>query len=149
MAAEATLTLTLKKSAELPQFRKDLFVYVDEVDFKGLKPFFSDNFCLYFAHYVLEGIDQAVGFVGAFDKQLPKYEHIMKTIFGGDIVTIFYGVFKVWLEDGTVVETPFYDKIEVDPSTGKITTMYLLKCPANEMRSRWYKGEENSKKITI
>jgi hypothetical protein len=76
--SKSYLTLTLKKSAELPQFRKDLFVYVDEVDFKGLKPFFSDNFCLYFAHYVLEGIDQAVGFVGAFDKQLPKYEHIMK-----------------------------------------------------------------------
>ena len=35
------------------------------------------------------------------------------------------GVLRIWLADG-VVETPFWDKIEVDPATGKITTMYAL-----------------------
>jgi hypothetical protein len=50
----------------------------------------------------------------------------MGDIFVGDNLTIFDGVLRVWLEDGSVVETPFWDKIEVDPSTGKITKMYAL-----------------------
>jgi hypothetical protein len=118
--------VTLQKTPELPQFLQDLFKYVDKVDFEGLKRFFSDDFRLYFAHYVLDGIDRSIGFVGAFDKRLPKYEHVMGDIFVGDNLTIFDGVLKVWLEDGSVVETPFWDKIEVDPDTGKITTMYAL-----------------------
>ena len=117
---------TLQKSANLPQFLQDLFKYIDKVDFEGLKSFFSDDFRLYFAHYTLHGIDQGIGFVGAFDKRLPKYEHVMKDIFVGDHLTVFDGVLKVWLDDGSMVETPFWDKIEVDPATGKITTMYAL-----------------------
>jgi len=117
---------TLQKSASLPQFLLDLFKYIDKVDFEGLKPFFSNDFCLYFAHYTLHGIDQGIGFVGAFDKRLPKYEHVMKDIYVGEHVTYFDGVLRVWLDDGSVVETPFWDKIEVDPTSGKITTMYAL-----------------------
>ena len=117
---------TLQKAANLPQFLQDLFKYIDKVDFEGLKSFFSDDFRLYFAHYILHGIDQGIGFVGAFDKRLPKYEHVMKDIFVGDHLTVFDGVLRVWLDDGSVVETPFWDKIEVDPATGKITTMYAL-----------------------
>ena len=117
---------TLQKSANLPQFLQDLFKYIDKVDFEGLKSFFSDDFRLYFAHYILHGIDQGIGFVGAFDKRLPKYEHVMKDIFVGDHLTVFDGVLRVWLDDGSIVETPFWDKIEVDPATGKITTMYAL-----------------------
>ena len=118
--------ITLHKSASLPQFLQDVFKYIDKVDFEGLKSFFADDFCLYFAHYTLHGIDQGLGFVGAFDKRLPKYEHVMKDIFVGDHLTIFDGVLRVWLDDGSVVETPFWDKIEVDPATGKITTVYAL-----------------------
>ena len=118
--------IILKKSETLPQFLQELFKYIDNKDFEGLKSFFSDDFRLYFAHYTLHGIDQGIGFVGAFDKRLPKYEHVMKDIFVGDHLTIFDGVLRVWMEDGSVVETPFWDKIEVDPSSGKITTMYAL-----------------------
>jgi hypothetical protein len=32
----------------------------------------------------------------------------------------------VWLDDDSVLETPFWDKIVVDPASGKITTMYAL-----------------------
>ena len=117
---------TLQKSAKLPQFLQDIFVYIDSVDFESLKTYFADDFRLYFAHYVLDGIDRAIGFVGAFDRRLPKYEHVMGEIFVGNDLTIFDGVLRVWLEDGSVVETPFWDKIEVDPDTGKITTMYAL-----------------------
>jgi len=117
---------TLQKSAELPQFLKQVFVYIDSVDFESLKTYFADDFRLYFAHWVLDGVDRAMGFVGAFDKRLPKYEHVMGDIFVGDNLTIFDGVLRVWLEDGSVVETPFWDKIEVDPGTGKITKMYAL-----------------------
>ncbi len=117
---------TLQKSAKLPQFLQDLFKYIDKVDFEGLKRFFSDDFRLYFAHYTLHGIDQGIGFVGAFDKRLPKYEHVMKDIYVGEHVTYFDGVLRVWLDDGSVVETPFWDKIEVDPATGKITRLYAL-----------------------
>jgi hypothetical protein len=118
--------MTLTKADNLPKFLQELFVYIDKVDFEGLKTFFADDFRLYFAHYVLEGIDQGIGFVGAFDKRLPRYEHVMGEIFVGDNLTIFDGVLRVWLEDGSVVETPFWDKIVLDPATGKITTMYAL-----------------------
>ena len=117
---------TLQKSAKLPQFLREIFVYIDSVDFESLKTYFADDFRLHFAHYVLDGVDRAMGFVGAFDKRLPKYEHVMGDIFVGDNLTIFDGVLRVWLEDGSVVETPFWDKIEVDPSTGKITKVYAL-----------------------
>jgi hypothetical protein len=117
---------TLQKSAKLPQFLREIFVYIDSVDFESLKTYFADDFRLYFAHYVLDGVDRAMGFVGAFDKRLPKYEHVMGDIFVGDNLTIFDGVLRVWLEDGSVVETQFWDKIEVDPSTGKITKVYAL-----------------------
>ena len=117
---------TLQKSSTLPQFLQEIFKYIDSVDFESLKTYFSDDFRLYFAHYVLDGVDRGIGFVGAFDKRLPKYEHVMGDIFVGDNLTIFDGVLRVWLEDGSVVETPFWDKIEVDPGTGKITTMYAL-----------------------
>lgn len=118
--------ITLKQSTNLPQFLQQVFKCVDKKDFDSLKKFFADDFRLYFAHYTLHGITQGIGFVGAFDKRLPKYEHVMGDIFVGDNLTIFDGVLRVWLEDGAVVETPFWDKIEVDPTSGKITTMYAL-----------------------
>ena len=118
--------ITLKKSATLPEFLQGVFKRVDRKAFDELNDFFADDFRLYFAHYVLKGIDQGLGFVGAFDKRLPKYEHVMGDIFVGDNLTTFDGVLRVWLEDDSVIETPFWDKIEVDPDSGKITTMYAL-----------------------
>jgi hypothetical protein len=117
---------TLQKSAKLPEFLQKVFQCVDKKDFEGLKDFISEDFRLYFAHYTLNGIAQGLGFVGAFDKRLPKYQHIMGDIYVGPHVTYFEGVLKVWLSDDSVIETPFWDKIEVDPSSGKITTMYAL-----------------------
>lgn len=117
---------TLQKSASLPEYLQRVFRCVDKKDFEGLKEFVSKDFRLYFAHYTLIGIAQGLGFVGAFDKRLPKYQHIMKDIYVGEHVTYFDGVLKVWLSDDSVIETPFWDKIEVDPSSGKITTMYAL-----------------------
>jgi hypothetical protein len=116
--------ITLKKSTELPQFLQEAFNYVDAKDFDSLKRFFADDFRLYFAHYILRGVNQALGFVGAFNHRLPKYEHAMEEIFVGDNLTIFRGLLRVWLADGTLVETPFWDKIEVDPDSGKIINMY-------------------------
>ena len=117
---------TLQKSVKLPQFLQEVFQCIDKKDFESLKSFFSADFRLYFAHFTLRGITQGLGFVGAFDKRLPKYEHVMKDIYVGEHVTYFDGVLRVWLADGSVVETPFWDKIEVDPTSGKITTMYAL-----------------------
>jgi hypothetical protein len=116
----------LKKSDTLPEFLQKVFKCVDSKDFEGVKGFVSPDFRLFFAHYILHGINQGIGFVGAFDKRLPKYEHVMGDIYVGDDITIFDGVLRVWLDDGSVLETPFWDKIEVDPATGKITTMYAL-----------------------
>ena len=117
---------TLQKSATLPPFLQEVFRYIDAKDFEGVKKFFSDDFCLYFAHYKLHGVAQGVGFVGAFDHRLPKYEHVIGDIYVGEHVTHFDGVLRVWLADGTLIETPFWDKIEVDPASGKITTMYAV-----------------------
>jgi hypothetical protein len=49
------------------------------------------------------------------------FEHVMGDIFVGDNLTILDGMLKVWLDDGSVTETPFWEKIEVDPNSGKIT----------------------------
>jgi hypothetical protein len=117
---------TLQKSDKLPEFLQQVFQCIDKKDFEGLKSFISKDFRLYFAHYILNGIKQGLGFVGAFDKRLPKYEHVMGDIYVGEHLTYFDGVLRVWLDDGSVIETPFWDKIEVDPNSGKITTMYAL-----------------------
>ena len=129
--------ITLKKSETLPQFLQELFKYIDNKDFEGLKSFFSDDFRLYFAHYTLKGVTKALGFVGAFNHRLPKYEHAMGEIFVGDNLTIFRGLLRVWLEDGSLVETPFWDKIQVDPVSGKITEMYATFSIAAVPREFW------------
>jgi hypothetical protein len=116
--------ITLRKSAKLPPLLQEAFKCLDAKDFDGLKRFFAEEFCLYFAHYTLRGVSQALGFVGAFNHRLPKYEHAMEEIFVGDNVTIFRGLLRVWLADGSLVETPFWDKIEVDPDSSKIVNMY-------------------------
>ena len=117
---------TLQKSEKLPPYLQKAFQCIDAKDFEGLKSFFSDDFCLYFAHWKFRGIGQGLGFVGAFDHRLPKYEHVIGDIFVGEHVTYFDGVLKIWLDDGTVLEIPFWDKIAVDPASDKITTMYAL-----------------------
>lgn len=116
----------LRNSANLPEYLQKVFQCVDRKDFEGLTDFISADFRLYFAHYTLNGIAQGLGFVGAFDRRLPKYEHIMNDIYVGEYVTYFDGVLRVWLADGSVIETPFWDKIEIDPASGKITTMYAI-----------------------
>jgi len=118
--------LTLTKTETLPPFLQRAFKFIDAKDFESLKEFFADDFVLYFAHYTMHGFKQGIGFVAAFDRRLPKYQHVMGDIFAGENLTIFDGVLRVWLEDGSLVETPFWDKIEVDPASGKITTMYAL-----------------------
>jgi len=118
--------ITLKRSASLPKFLQQAFKYVDAKDFESLESFFADDFLFYFAHYTLHGFKQGIGLVAAFDRRLPKYEHVMGDIFVGENLTIFDGVLRVWLDNGSVVETPFWDKIEVDPTSGKIKTMYAL-----------------------
>ena len=117
---------SLKKSPTLPPFLQQVFQCIDKKDFEALDSFFSEDFRLYFAHYTLHGIKQGIGFVGAFDRRLPKYEHVMGDIYVGEHLTYFDGTLRVWLPDGSVIETPFWDKIEVDPASGKITTLYAL-----------------------
>jgi hypothetical protein len=129
--------ITLKKTAGLPQFLQEVFKFIDAKDFDTIRKYFSDDFRLYFAHYTLIGIEQGLGFVGAFDKRLPKYQHAMGDIFVSDQLITFDGVLRVWLEDGSVVETPFWDKIMLDPASGKITTMYALFSIAGVPEKYW------------
>jgi hypothetical protein len=119
-------TMTLIRSATLPGFLQQAFRFVDARDFESLEAFFADDFTFHFAHYTLHGFKQGIGFVAAFDRRLPKYEHVMGDIFVGENLTTFDGVLRVWLDDGAVVETPFWDKIEVDPASGKVKVMYAL-----------------------
>ena len=118
--------ITLKKTAGLPKFLQEVFKCIDAKDFDTIRKFFSDDFRLYFAHYTLNGIEQGLGFVGAFDKRLQKYEHAIGDVFVSDQLITFDGVLRVWLDDGSVVETPFWDKIVIDPTSSKITTVYAL-----------------------
>ncbi len=43
----------------------------------------------------------------------------MGDIYVGENITYFDGLLRVWLSDGSLIETPFWDKIEVDPSCRK------------------------------
>jgi hypothetical protein len=126
LESEMDPEITLKKAAALPEFLQQAFKFIDAKDFESLEGFFADDFKMFFAHYVLHGFKQGIGFVAAFDRRLPKYEHVMGDIFLGEGLITFDGLLRIWLEDGSVVETPFWDKIEVDPATGRITTMYAL-----------------------
>jgi hypothetical protein len=117
---------TLKKVDKLPDFLVEMFGYIDSNQFDILKENFADGFKLYFAHYVLHGVDKALGFVGGFDNRLPKYQHVMGDIYTGPDLIIFEGTIKVWDEDGHVISTPFWDKLELVPGTNKIKTMYAL-----------------------
>jgi hypothetical protein len=118
--------ITLTKSDALPDFLQHAFKLIDAKEFEKLESLFADDFTMLFAHYTLHGFKQGIGFVAAFDRRLPKYQHVMGEIFVGENLTTFDGVLKVWMPDGSVIETPFWDKIEVDPDSGKITTMYAL-----------------------
>lgn len=117
---------SLNLSPTLPEFLQPVFQYIDKKDFEALKDFFAKDFRLYFAHYTLQGIKQGLGFVGAFDQRLPKYEHVMNDIYVGEHLTYFDGTLRVWLPDESVIETPFWDKIVVDPDTGKISTVFAI-----------------------
>ncbi len=125
---------TLQKSDKLPEFLQRVFQCIDKKDFEGLKSFISEDFRLYFAHYTLNGIQQGLGFAGAFDKRLPRYEHVMKDIYVGEHLTCFDGVLRVWLDDGSVIETPFWDKIAVDPGSGK--SRRCMPCSASQQCPR-------------
>lgn len=76
-----TTGITLKQTEQLPVFLQEVFKCIDAKDFEGVKRFYSEKFTLYFAHYVLKGVDQGIGFVGQFDHLLPKYQHVMNDIF--------------------------------------------------------------------
>ena len=114
---------SLQKSPTLPEFLQPVFQCLDKKDLEARDRCFTDDFRLYFAHYTLQGIKQGIGFVGAFDQRLPKYQHVMNDIYVGEHLTYFDGVLRVWLSEDSAIETPFWDKIVVDPGTGKITTM--------------------------
>lgn len=102
MASESIL----KKSDSLPKFLQDVFRCIDSKDFDGAKAFFEDDFRLYFAHYILSGVKQSLDFVGAFDKRLANYEHVMGDIYVGDQIVTFDDILRVWLEDRVLIETP-------------------------------------------
>lgn len=116
----------LKKSNSLPKFLQDVFRCIDSKDFDGAKAFFEDDFRLYFAHYILSGVKQSLDFVGAFDKRLANYEHVMGDIYVGDQIITFDGVLRVWLGERVLIEIPFWDKVTINPSSGKISSAFAL-----------------------
>lgn len=81
---------------------------------------------MYFSHFTFKGMKQALGFAGAFDKKLPKYQDVMGDIYTGEDIVVFEGIHKIWLNDETIISTPFWDKIELVPGTEKIQKMYAL-----------------------
>jgi hypothetical protein len=135
----------LKKSNSLPKFLQDVFRCIDSKDFDGAKAFFEDDFRLYFAHYILSGVKQSLDFVGAFDKRLANYEHVMGDIYVGDQIVTFDGVLRVWLEDRVLIETPFWDKITINPSSGKISSAFALFSIAAVPERYWSDLNPNSK----
>jgi hypothetical protein len=117
---------TLEKVDKLPDFLVEMFGYIDRKQFDKLKEHCADGFKLYCAHYVLEGVDKALGVVGGVDNRLPRYQHVMGDIYTGSDIIIFDGTIKVWDDNGNVISTPFWDKLELVHGTNKIKTMYAL-----------------------
>jgi hypothetical protein len=66
--------------------------------------------------------------MGAFDDQFSEYHHLIDEVWAGPALVEFGGRVQFKIDDGTWVETPFYNRFFVDNSSGrpKIAKGYAL-----------------------
>lgn len=103
-------TNTLAKVDKMPDWVADLFKKIDKKDFAGAKAYMADDIELYFAHFQLRGLDQFLKVVGAFDNQFPEYHHLINEVWDGPELVMFGGTLQMQLEDGSIIETPFWNR---------------------------------------
>jgi len=95
----------------------------------GASAYFADDTTFYFGHFLTKpGPGRALQFMGAFDAQFPEYHHLIDEVWAGPALVEFGGRVQFKVADGTVVETPFWNRFFVDNSSGqpKITKAYAL-----------------------
>jgi hypothetical protein len=114
---------------KIPDWVADMFKKVDGKDIKGASAYFSDNCDFYFGHFLTKpGPQGALSFMGAFDAQFSEYHHLIDEVWAGPELVEFGGRVQFKIDDGTVVETPFYNRFFIESSSGqpKIVKAYAL-----------------------
>lgn len=112
-----------------PDWVADMFKKVDGKDIPGASAYFADDADFYFGHYHTKpGPQGALQFMGFFDSQFSEYHHLIDEVWAGPELVEFGGRVQFRIDDGTVVETPFWNRFFVDNSSGKpkITKAYAL-----------------------
>ncbi|HUN63919.1 MAG TPA: hypothetical protein VMU53_18110 [Candidatus Sulfotelmatobacter sp.] len=105
---------------KIPDWVADMFKKVDGKDLKGASVYFSDTCDFYFGHlHLLPGPAGVFKFMGAFDAQFPKYRHLIEECWAGPELVEFGGRVQFTIDDGTVVETPFYNRFFFETSSGQ------------------------------
>jgi len=113
----------------IPAWVADMFKKVDGKDIPGASAYFSDDCDFYFGHFLTKkGPTGAIAFMGAFDAQFAEYKHLLDECWSGPDLVAFGGRVQFKIDDGSWVETPFWNRFFVDNASGspKITKAYAL-----------------------
>ncbi len=114
---------------KIPDWVGDMFKKVDGKDLKGASAYFTEDCDFYFGHFhLIPGPAGVFKFMGAFDDQFSEYHHLIDEVWAGPELVEFGGRVQFKIDDGTVVETPFYNRffIEIRDGKPKIVKGYAL-----------------------
>jgi hypothetical protein len=104
---------------KLPDWLADMFKKIDAKDLPGAKAYFSDDADFYFGHYhVKPGVDAILQFMGTFDAQFSEYHHLIDEVWAGPALVEFGGRVQFRVDDGSMAESPFYNRFFIDSSSG-------------------------------
>ena len=105
---------------KIPDWVADMFRKVDRKDQKAASAYFTDDCDFHFGHFhLLEGPAGVFKFMGTFNAQFPEYHHLIDEVWAGPGLVEFGGRLQFWIDDGTLVETPFYNRFFIDNSSGQ------------------------------
>jgi hypothetical protein len=112
-----------------PAWVSEMFKKIDSKDLKGAAAYFDSACDSYFGHFHCKpGPTGFFAFLGQFDPQFSEYHHLIDECWAGPALVEFGGRVQFKIDDGTVVETPFYNRFFIKDSAGqpKITKAYAL-----------------------
>jgi hypothetical protein len=114
---------------KLPDWLMDMFKKVDAKDIPGASAYFAANADFYFGHYhVTGGVNAILKFMGTFDGQFSEYHHLIDEAWVGPTLVEFGGRVQFKVDDGTVRESPFWNRFFYDSSSGspKLVKAYAI-----------------------
>jgi len=116
----------------MPGWVADMFKRIDAKDIDGAKKYVAHDCDSYFGHFHLpEGPDGFLNFLGVFDAQYSEYHHLIDEVWAGPELVEFGGRVQFKIDDGTWVETPFYNRFFIDIRDGEPKIVPIL------LKHRW------------